>query len=143
MALFDILAIGAAGWAISKIKKKFDVLAEEEKRKQAEEIRRKNTQCTFEDGISSEEFEAIIRKAAKPIRRLKKIYINEAVVYGTVLTQSGISTWSFQLDFNDYGHITGNYWMTSENDDSSIPERLALTIQIDIALHRMRNETGI
>lgn len=30
------------------------------------------------------------------------------------------------MDFNDYGHITGAWWMLErENDDSNIPNRFA------------------
>ncbi len=60
------------------------------------------------------------------------------VVYGIVESQSGLSEWSFTIDFNDYGHITGEYWITTDNDDSIIPERVAgrireaiLNIKID------------
>ncbi len=50
-------------------------------------------------------------------------YLDGPVVYGVVQSQSGISEWNFKLDFNDYGHITGTYWLSSDNDDSNIPER--------------------
>jgi len=45
-------------------------------------------------------------------------------ICGEVESQSGISTWKFTVDFNDYGKITGRYWIKSENKDSTIPNRI-------------------
>jgi len=36
-----------------------------------------------------------------------------------------LSEWNFKVDFNDYGHLTGQYWLTSDNDDSNIPSHVA------------------
>ena len=36
------------------------------------------------------------------------------------------------IDFNDDGELTGNYTVYSENDDSTIPERLAFEISKEI-----------
>lgn len=45
---------------------------------------------------------------------------------GKVLTASGINTWEFRLDFNDYGKVTGEYWIIyNENRDSQIPDSYA------------------
>lgn len=49
-----------------------------------------------------------------------------------VLSQSGISEWEFELDFNDYGKITGSYWIYSDNYDSMIPKALGNSIQEEI-----------
>ena len=67
--------------------------------------------------------------AVKQIRNRKIEWdIRGPVVYFTVYSQSRITTWSFTLDFNDYGHITGRYWRWQENYDSSIPDRIGDTI---------------
>ena len=63
-------------------------------------------------------------KVTKKIKRVKNISVSGPFVCGEVESQSGISTWDFCVDFNDYGHITGKYWIRSENDDSSIPSRI-------------------
>ena len=55
------------------------------------------------------------------------------MVYGTVRTQSGLSEWDFKVDFNDYGHITGKYWLSSDNDDSNIPGHVADNMSTMIA----------
>lgn len=86
---------------------------------------RKNIPCNFSDGISKEQFEIIAKRAGKHIRRLTDLTVDGPVVSGTVQTNSGISEWYFKADFNDYGHITGIYWLSSDNDDSDIPKRVA------------------
>ena len=91
---------------------------------EAKQERRRNTPCDFVDGISEEEFAMLVCKEKQRIKRLSEITVNGPVIYGTVQSQSGISEWGFKLDFNDYGHITGRYWMSSDNEDSKIPERV-------------------
>ena len=84
---------------------------------------RKNTPCKFNDGISYEDFTHIVKSSKKHIKRIKEILVDKAVVYCTVESQTGYSDWNFQVDFNDWGHLTGTYWKTSENSDSNIPKR--------------------
>lgn len=107
-----IVGIGVAGHVINKICQNAQ-----------EEERRRNTPCRFVDGFSKEEFERMVKQAGKNIKRLSEISVDGPIVYGVVQSQSGISEWNFKLDFNDYGHITGNYWLSSDNNDSNIPKR--------------------
>lgn len=111
MGLWEIFILGSIGSLIHKDIK--------------EERIRKNTPCNFIDGISKEQFEIIARQAGKHIRRLKDLSVDGPVVSGTVQTNSGLNEWYFEADFNDYGHITGRYWLSSDNDDSSIPKHVA------------------
>lgn len=97
MDLFKILAIGGLAAFGIKAKKNAD-----------RDHERRNTPCYFNDGISAGEFEEIAISLAKPIKRLM-VSVDGPVVYGEVRSQSGISTWNFKLDFNDWGHITGTY----------------------------------
>ena len=111
----------AAGGALYALVKKAQANA-------AEERRRKATPCKFRDGISSSEFNRIARKSAKYIKRIVNLSVNGPIVSGTVRSQSGTSEWDFSIDFNDYGHITGKYWLCTDNHDSNIPTRLAENI---------------
>lgn len=112
------VAAGLVGFAIHSTKKE-----------QQEEERRKSNVCEFEDGVTNEEFTDIVHTSAKGIKRLTNISVNEAVVCGEFRSQSGLTDWSFSLDFNDYGHITGKCWTESENEDSTIPKVLRERIQ--------------
>lgn len=120
-----VIGAGVAGHVIKKVRQNAREAAEE----RAEQERRRNTPCRFVDGFSEYEFEQMVKKAGKNIRRLSEISVDGPIVYGVVQSQSGISEWNFKLDFNDYGHITGTYWLSSDNDDSNIPERFGDLIQ--------------
>lgn len=120
MDLFKILAIGGLAALGIKVKKNAD-----------RDRERRNTPCYFNDGISAGEFEEIAISLAKPIKRLM-VSVDGPVVYGEARSQSGISTWNFKLDFNDWGHITGTYWQSSDNSDSKIPDTLGNRISAEI-----------
>lgn len=110
---------------------------EEYRRKRQQEVDRRNSFCAFENGITAEEFRMMAFRAANHIRRLN-VVVDGPRIEGVVESQSGISTWTFRIDFNDYGHITGNWWITyRENTDSNIPNRFANLLESEIrkALH--------
>ena len=86
----------------------------------------------YTEGITDDDFIQIVLNASKYIERIKEIAVNSALVRGTVLSQHKLSTWSFTIDFNDNGRLTGVYSIFSENDDSTIPQRLAQEISKEI-----------
>lgn len=92
---------------------------------QAEEERRQNTPCYFVDGISEKTFRKIIKQTSKRFKRLKVTKIDGTVIFITYYSQSGLSDYDAVIDFNDYGHITGRYWLSNENDDSNLPSKYA------------------
>lgn len=114
------VAIGLGSTIKAKRKEKQRRLQE-----QAEEERRKSTPCSFSDGITEREFERIVNKTAKRFKRLKIFNIDKAVVMIEFYSQSGISKYYAVIDFNDYGHITGRYWIINDNDDSNLPTAFA------------------
>ena len=90
-----------------------------------EEVTRKNTPFRFPDNMTEAEFSNLAIQIAKPIKRLT-VSVDNQFVRGTVRTSSGINTWNFTIDFNDYGKLTGSYWMRYvENTDSQIPYNYA------------------
>lgn len=129
-----IIAIPIWIWLIKfaiEDEKKSKIEAERErrnqviKRKRQREIERINTICSFQEGITKLEFETMARRVSKRIKRLQ-IDVDAPIIYCKVESQSGISTWKFTVDFNDFGHITGSWWITRrDNHDSSIPNRYA------------------
>ena len=86
------------------------------------DMKRKNTPCKFQDGITYEEFSNIAQKVGERIERIKNVIVTKAVICCTVESQSGYSEWNFYVDFNDWGYVTGTYWENTENNDSGIPE---------------------
>lgn len=120
--IFNAIAVVTAGTGLL-------ILGKKAREKAAEEKRRKSICCSFNDGISQNEFNDIVCLSIKNIKRLSETHIDGAILYGTVLSKSGISTWRFSIDFNDYGHITGRYWVSSDNNDSDIPLAIANRIK--------------
>lgn len=113
---FILKAIGA-GIAMAGIDKARDSFVAESKRK--------NTVCHFRGGITKEEFYAIVKVSGKNVPRLTNIYADETMVYGTVRSQKNNSDWCFTIDYNDYGKLTGNYRLNSDNKKSEIPKLVA------------------
>lgn len=86
-----------------------------------EEVDRKNAKFFFPHGMSEFDLYEISLNVSKKFKRLS-ISVDNQFVYGTVRTQSGLNTWDFCLDFNDFGTLTGDYWFKYiENTDSQIP----------------------
>ncbi len=96
------------------------------------ELDRKSTPCNFDNGISQEEFNEIIKNECQEIKRITDFTVSDTTLRAYVKSQSGISEWKFKIDFNDYGKITGNYWLSSNNNDSQIPEVVAKRIKNSI-----------
>ena len=121
-------------------KKSRNKYEQEIRKREQEEFIRKTSICNFEDGISYKQFRSIIITTCKPIKRLVNYEIDGLILRGTVITQSGISKWNFEIDFNDYGHLTGNYWLKSENYDSKIPNVIAENIKSYIETNNIPND---
>lgn len=85
--------------------------------------------CSFNDGISQEDFVLIAKQSGKSIKRIMQIDVENSIVHGVVNSNSGLSTWSFAIDFNDHGHLTGDYHIISNPSDSNIPTLIAQSIQ--------------
>ena len=98
-----------------------------EKRYSEEECREIRTEIPFRfsNGITKEKFIEIAEEAGRRIDRVTELSVSGPIVYGTVESITTISEWNFKIDFNDFGRITGSYWLTSDNEDSMIPERVA------------------
>lgn len=112
-----------------KLLEKINQEIEEQNR---EEEKRKSIPCIFDDVLTEEIFNDIIKKEVKKIKRVKIIEIRNGSVSLEVRSQSGISNWDFELDFNDYGKVTGGYWINTDNYDSKIPDNLGDRIQESI-----------
>ncbi len=130
-------------WERKRLKEEAERKKEEERlereRQRAKEKQRCETPCEYNDGFSKEEFEEIAHNCAKKIRRIKWCTVYDLVVLCRVTSQSGITDWSFVLDFRDFGHFTGRCWIWRGNEDSSIPDRLKELICTSIdSLKRQR-----
>lgn len=49
-----------------------------------------------------------------------------------VKSNTGLSIWNAEVDFNDYGRLTGTYWLKAENSNSVVPTHFADLVQAEI-----------
>jgi hypothetical protein len=120
-----IVGLGIAGYIAGKFQESDRKEKEARQKARQQEQLRKNSICLFQDGISRDDFEKIANIVCRRVKRISSINVNGPIISCTVRTQSGISEWKFKVDFNDFGHITGKYWLSSENNDSKIPKVIA------------------
>lgn len=107
-------------------------------RKEARETeRRRRSKATFGGGVTYDDFVALVGAAAKRTPRLEDVRIDGLDVTLQVRSNSGLSRWSATIDFNDYGRLTGKYWLTSENHDSVVPRHFAEEMQRQIVSRRV------
>lgn len=144
MAFFNsIVGAGIVVAGFKKIIRKIDENNAETARKLQEELmkseeerkKRMNTVCNFDRGISKDEFYEMVMHARKGIKRLTELYADDTMVYGKFLSQSGINEWYFTIDFNDYGELTGSYWLTTNNENSHLPDVVGQRIAKQIENH--------
>ena len=113
---------------------------EARRKREEEEKRRRTSSCHFDNGISEDEFHEIVLFQAKRIKRITDVrFLGLAVAY-SVRSNSGISDWWFITDFNDYGFLTGKYWLKTNNSDSSIPKTIASRISEEVCRRLNNNE---
>ena len=90
---------------------------------------RKKTPCLFDNKITSEEFEQVVKlEMQKYEARIDEFVVSQAGVYGVVRSNTGHSKWFFTIDFNDNGSLTGRYWILTTNSQSELPQKLAAGI---------------
>ncbi|MBQ7235711.1 MAG: hypothetical protein IJX03_00960, partial [Clostridia bacterium] len=88
--------------------------------------------CLYDDKLTEEDFRELAVDVAKSIKRLT-VQVENHFVFGTVKTNSGISEWNFKLDFNDYGKISGQYWISFDNNqESDIPKVYGDRLKVEI-----------
>ena len=112
----------------SEWKRKWELeRAESERYRNVNQIRRQMP-CLFIDNLSPTLLKSLASEVASKITRIKNVSVHGAVIYATVESQTGLSDWEFNIDFNNWGHIDGTYWTYSENNDSSIPKHFGKTL---------------
>ncbi len=94
--------------------------------------RRKESPLRWDEGIGQSEFKEMATLAAKRTPRLTIVEVAGMTVTVQVRSSSGLSTWWAEVDFNDYGHLTGTYWIRTDNSDSLIPNRFAEALEAQI-----------
>ncbi|MCT1396642.1 hypothetical protein M4D51_13000 [Microbacterium sp. p3-SID338] len=125
MGILDRLLVGGAvalaGFGITKV-----VQASKE------EARRRSTPPEFDSRLTQHDFTTMASNLAQKTPRVFGAVTDGLVVTIFVRSNSGLTTWSAELDFNDYGRATGRYWIRTENAQSPIPELIANSLRDQI-----------
>lgn len=103
------------------------------------EKKRVNTPCNFNEKITLTDFECIVEESTKKIKRVHGLSVEPPIIRGKVRSQSGLSDSNFTIDFNDFGHLTGKYWLTCDNHNAKIPSFLAENIKDRIVAFSCEN----
>lgn len=105
------------------------VSGEEKQEKAAKaEARRREAEKLFRDDISEGDFERIVRRVEKRVRRVESLTVDGHRVLGVAWAQSGLSKWEFSINFDSYGHLSSDWSTVSDNPDSNIPNAVAKQI---------------
>ncbi|TIC87747.1 hypothetical protein E8D34_08725 [Nocardioides sp. GY 10113] len=109
-----------------------------------ETLRRRSSPLSFDDGLSEQEFIAMARETARQTPRVGDVVVTGMAVRLHVRSNSGLSTWTAEVDFNDYGHLTGKHWTKSDNPKSLVPGYFADAMQAQIERHvgRINPQSG-
>ena len=125
VGFFSYLLLGGiASYGIHKMKQANEEEMRRIEEKLNEERKRKACRYSFDEGLSEDAFKTIVFSCSKKIKRIEKVEIDELEISCLVSSQSGFTQWRFDLDFNDYGELTGKCFVRSDNKDSNIPKRL-------------------
>lgn len=94
--------------------------------------RRKSSPLHFDDVLTYTDFVEIVEELAQQTVRVKGSLVTGMTIKLTIKSNSGLSSWNAEIDFNDYGYLTGSYWITSENQDSIVPNHFASLVQKEV-----------
>lgn len=136
MSFFSTLALlalgaGAAKIGIDKASEKVSDYFREKKQEQRRIEYEEHNKLLF-SWISPEEFRKIAEKAAVDLPRIVRTTVYGASILVTVESKTGLTEWTFALEFDNYGSLTGNYTVWTENEDSAIPDALGRRIQREL-----------
>lgn len=94
--------------------------------------RRRSSPLSFDQGVSRLELAELMQDVARRTPRVISVDVAGMLGVICVRSSSGLSTWTAEVDFNDYGQLTGKYWLKSRNPDSSVPEHYARAVRTEI-----------
>lgn len=115
-----LLGLGAINAKIKKDQARAAAVAEENRRK---EERQKNLPYAFNEGFTEEDFRTAVYKAKRRFKRITNVEWrtdNPLRVHFDVISQSGLTTWWFRLDFNNEGHFNEDCSWYRSNTDSEM-----------------------
>jgi len=96
-----------------------------QRKEDQEEKRRRLSPLVFDPRLTESDFHVLVQDVALRTPRVEAAWVVGMTAKFRVASISGLSSWTAAIDFNDYGRLTGAYWLLQANADSLIPEHLA------------------
>ena len=90
--------------------------------------KRRYTSCKFYNSITEMAFDQLVSEIVPKLPRYVSHNRNGAIVHVTFKSNSGLTEWSARIGFCEYGTLTPNYWIESDNGDSPLPDYLGREI---------------
>ncbi|GAA3033542.1 hypothetical protein [Microbacterium dextranolyticum] len=97
-----------------------------------ETAQRRATPVEWDPRFSREAFQDFINKTTQRLPRVYASHADGLIVTIHVKSNTGLTSWKAEVDFCDYGRLTGKYWITSENTQSPIPQALADAVVAEV-----------
>ena len=97
-----------------------------------ETAKRRGTPVEWDPRFPREAFEEVVTKATHKLPRVYASHTDGLIVTIHVKSNTGLTSWKAEVDFCDYGRLTGKYWISSENTQSPIPQALADAIVAEV-----------
>lgn len=101
-------------------------------RSSKETAKRRGTPVEWDPRFPRDAFLDVVNKTAQKLPRVYASGADGLIVTIHVKSNSGLTRWKAEVDFSDYGRLTGKYWITSENIQSPIPKALADAIMAEV-----------
>lgn len=121
VGLMDKLLLGAGVVAVGAL------LRSGEKSPDVEQHRRMPPR--FDHLMTQADFVRSAHEAGRITPRIADVEVDGMTVTVSVHSISKLSVWSAEVDFNDFGRLTGRFWLDTENEDSFVPTAYAREMQ--------------
>lgn len=102
--------------------------------------RRRASPLTFDEGVTQADFDWMAQEAAKRTPRISSVATAGMAATISVRSNSGLTSWEAEIDFNDYGRLTGQYWISTSNPKSLVPQHFAEAVGAQIVNVRIAQD---
>lgn len=90
-----------------------------------ETAKRRGTPVVWDTRFPNEAFQGFVNETTQRLPRVVETHVDGLIVTIHVKSNTGLTRWKAEVDFCDYGRLTGQHWISSENSQSPIPQALA------------------
>ncbi|WP_432733603.1 hypothetical protein [Microbacterium sp. MM2322] len=97
-----------------------------------ETAKRRGTPVEWDTRFPDEAFQGFVNNTTRKLPRVISTHLDGLIVSIHVKSNTGLTSWKAEVDFCDYGRLTGQHWISSENSQSPIPQALADAVAAEV-----------